>query len=71
MTLGDYGISALIGKVVDFMYLFVSGLAGYAGDLSSIIILGLFVTLLVGVAVLMTDGGKKALHGLMGVGKVK
>jgi hypothetical protein len=71
MTLGDYGISALIGKVVDFIYLFVAGLTGFAGDFASIIVLGLFITLLVGIAVLMTDGGRKALKGLMGVGKIQ
>jgi hypothetical protein len=69
MVLGDYGISALIGKVVDFIYLFVSGLTGFAGDFASIIVLGLFVTLLVGIAVLMTDGGRKTIKGLMGVSK--
>jgi hypothetical protein len=71
MVLGDYGISALIGKVVDFIYLFVAGITGYAGDLASIIVLGLFITLLVGVAVLLTDGGRKALKGLMGIGKIQ
>jgi hypothetical protein len=71
MALGDYGISALIGKVVDFIYLFVAGLTGYAGDLSSIIVLGLFVTLLVGVAVLMTDSGKKILRDVTSIGKGK
>jgi len=70
MALGEYGISALIGKVVDFIYLFVAGITGYAGDFASIVVLGLFVGLLVGVAVLMTDGGRKALSGLMKIGKV-
>jgi hypothetical protein len=69
MALGEYGISALIGKVVDFLYLFTAGIADYAGDMASIIVLGLFVTLLVGVAVLLTDGGRRTVKGLMGLGK--
>jgi hypothetical protein len=71
MTLGDYGISALIGKVVDFIYLFVAGLAGYASDLSSIIVLGLFIGLLVAVAMTMTGGGRKVLTDITSLGRGK
>lgn len=69
MALGEYGISALIGKVVDFIYLFTAGLTNYAGDFSSIVVLGLFVGLLFAVALTMTDGGRKILKGLMNIGK--
>jgi len=71
MSLGEYGISALIGKVVDFIYLFVAGMVGYAGDFSSIIVLGLFVALLVTVAVALTEGGRRALTSLMKMGKLQ
>ena len=54
---------------MDFLYLFVAGLAGYATDLSSIIVLGLFVGLLVAVSLTMTTGGRKVLNDLMSFGK--
>ena len=71
MTLGEYGINALLGKVVDFIYLMVNGFVDNAGDLSSIIILMLFITLIGGALVLMTESGRKAIKGVFNLGRIK
>jgi len=58
-TLGGFKITDVAGAVVNGMYHFTAGLAEFAGDISAVITLALFVFVLIGSAVLMTRSGRK------------
>ena len=71
MVLGEYGVTALVGKFLDFFYLVVAGFVDNAATfvalgvgLVAVILLGVFITVMLGVTKAPVDGLNSILRSL-------
>lgn len=76
MTLGEYGVSALVGKIFDGLYLVVNGLVGEAGTFAEIFVglialalVGAMIALVAAVLVMVPKTIGSALKSVGGIGR--